>query len=180
MRAVFLDRDGVLNAALAGAGGTPLPPRRIDEVAMLPGVPAACAALRAAGFRLVGCTNQPDIARGVTDAAFVARINALVCQAAGLDEMRMCPHDDADGCACRKPRPGMLLDAAREAGIVLARSWMVGDRWRDIDAGHAAGCRTVLVGPGHAERAPALPPAARAADLVAAVPIILAEDRHAG
>jgi D-glycero-D-manno-heptose 1,7-bisphosphate phosphatase len=175
VRAVFLDRDGVLNAALVGAEGTPLPPRRIEDVVVLPGVPEACAALRAAGFRLVGCTNQPDIARGATDAAFVARVNALVCTAAGLDEMRLCPHDDADDCACRKPRPGMLLDAAREAGVALARSWMVGDRWRDVEAGQAAGCRTVLVGPGHAERGPRRPPDARAADLAAAARLIVTE-----
>ncbi|MCX7932800.1 MAG: HAD-IIIA family hydrolase [Rhodovarius sp.] len=162
-RAVFLDRDGVLNAALLDARGRPLPPPGLEQLVILPGVPEACARLRAAGFLLIGCTNQPDIARGTTTAAAVAAINAAVVQAAGLIEMRLCPHDDADGCACRKPRPGLLLAAAAAHGIDLRASWMVGDRWRDVAAGQAAGCRTIFIDRGYAEPLPD-PPADLLAD----------------
>lgn len=163
--AIFLDRDGVLNAAIRAADGRPLPPRSEAELAILPGVPETCAALRQAGFLLIGCTNQPDIARGTTTSAFVAWVNDQVARAAGLDEMRLCPHDDADGCHCRKPLPGMLTDAAAAHGIDLAASWMVGDRFRDIEAGQAAGCRTLFIDHGYPERAPARPPDAVAASL---------------
>lgn len=163
--AIFLDRDGVLNAALRDAAGRPLPPRSAAELVILPGVAESCGLLREAGFRLIGCTNQPDIARGTTPAGFVDWVNAQVVAAAGLDEMRVCPHDDGDGCDCRKPKPGMLLAAAALHGIDLSASWMVGDRFRDIEAGQAAGCRTLFIDYGYPERAPAHPPTAIAASL---------------
>ena len=172
-RAIFLDRDGVLNAALLDPAGRPLPPRSKAELRILPGVPEACAALRAAGFILIGCTNQPDIARGTTPRAFVDWVNDQVTAAAGLLEMRVCPHDDADACHCRKPRPGMLTDAAAEHGIDLSASWMVGDRFRDVEAGQAAGCRTLFIDQGYDERAPARPPTASAASLSAGLAYLL-------
>jgi len=172
-RAIFLDRDGVLNASILDAGGRPLPPRSAAELTILPGVPEACAALRQAGFLLIGCTNQPDIARGTTPRAFVDWVNAQVSAAVGLDEMRVCPHDDADACHCRKPRPGMLTDAAAAHGIDLDSSWMVGDRFRDIEAGQAAGCQTLLIDYGYPERPPARPPTAIAASLPAGLHFIL-------
>ncbi|MBC7434141.1 MAG: HAD-IIIA family hydrolase [Rubritepida sp.] len=172
-RAIFLDRDGVLNAAMRDPDGRPLPPRSAAQLAILPGVPEACAALRRAGFLLIGCTNQPDIARGTTPRAFIDWVNAQVVAAAGLDEMRLCPHDDADRCRCRKPLPGMLLDAAATHGIDLGASWMVGDRFRDVEAGQAAGCRTLFIDCGYAERPPALPPTATAASLRAGLHHIL-------
>lgn len=174
-RAVFLDRDGVLNAALLDAMRRPVPPRHRQELAILPGVPEACASLRRAGFLLIGCTNQPDIARGTTPRELVDWINQTVVRAAGLDEMRLCPHDDADHCHCRKPLPGMLTDAAAAHGIALSQSWMVGDRWRDVAAGQAAGCRTIFIERGHAEAAPAPAPFAIAADLPQAAAIIAKE-----
>ena len=172
-RAIFLDRDGVLNAAMRDPEGRPLPPRSAAQLAILPGVPEACAALRQAGFLLIGCTNQPDIARGTTPRAFIDWVNAQVVTAAGLDEMRLCPHDDADRCRCRKPLPGMLIDAAAEHGIDLGSSWMVGDRFRDVEAGHAAGCRTLFIDCGYGERPPALPPTATAISLRAGLHHIL-------
>jgi D-glycero-D-manno-heptose 1,7-bisphosphate phosphatase len=152
-RAVFLDRDGVLNAAVA-RGGRPHPPASAAELVVLPGVPEALARLRAAGFLLVVCTNQPDVARGAATLASVEAIHARLRAALPLDDVRCCLHDDADGCACRKPAPGLLLAAARDWGVDLARSYMVGDRWRDVAAGAAAGCRTVFVDLGWAERRP--------------------------
>ena len=148
---VFLDRDGVLNWSPVGSDGVPRPPANADEVEVLPRVAEALAKLRALGFRLVVVTNQPDIARGSTAPEIVRAINARLAKKLGLSDFRVCPHDDADGCEGRKPKPGLLLAAAVEHGIDTARSYMVGDRWRDIEAGRRAGCTTILVDSGHAE-----------------------------
>ncbi len=150
--AVFLDRDGVLNRALVGADGIPRPPKTVEQVEILPRVPEALERLRSLGFALVVVTNQPDIARGSTTAKVVEAIHGRLRDALGLEDFRTCPHDDADACACRKPEPGLLLRAASDRVLDLARSYMVGDRWRDIEAGHRAGCRTILLDSGHRER----------------------------
>lgn len=154
--AVFLDRDGTLNASVV-RDGRPYPPATPDEVTLLPGVAEACAELTAAGLPLVVVTNQPDIARGTTDRATVDAINARLADLVAVDEIVVCPHDDADGCACRKPKPGMLLHAAQRRGIDLARSVTVGDRWRDVEAGRSAGTRTVFIDQGYDERRPEHP-----------------------
>jgi D-glycero-D-manno-heptose 1,7-bisphosphate phosphatase len=143
-RAVFLDRDGVLNG-LVVRNGRRTAPFSIDELQIVPGVPEALTALRAAGFQLIVVTNQPDVARGDAEKANVEAIHALMGARLPLDEIRVCYHDDADGCACRKPKPGMIYAAAVEREIELSRSFLVGDRWRDIGAGRAAGCTTILV-----------------------------------
>jgi D-glycero-D-manno-heptose 1,7-bisphosphate phosphatase len=155
-RAVFLDRDGVLIRAFE-RDGVPRPAASLDELELLPGVADACAELRAAGFLLICVTNQPDIARGAVTAAAVAALNDRVVDLLGLDAVLTCPHDDADDCDCRKPRPGLLLEAAARFDVDLAASVMVGDRWRDIEAGQEAGTGTVFVDHGYAERRPADP-----------------------
>jgi D-glycero-D-manno-heptose 1,7-bisphosphate phosphatase len=152
-RAVFLDRDGVLNAAIV-RDGRPYGPASLSEMTVLPGVEEACARLKRAGYLLIVATNQPDISRGIIAGAEVDAINATLKVRLGLDEICVCPHDDADGCNCRKPKPGLLLDAARRWNIDLEHSFMVGDRWRDVDAGRAAGCRTVFVDYGYSEPRP--------------------------
>ena len=144
LRAAFLDRDGVINAVRVEAG-VPRPPNDVAELEILPGVPEALALLKGRGLRLVVVTNQPDVARGAQTRERVEEIHAALRQRLPLDEIRACYHDDADACACRKPRPGLLRDAARAHGIDLAASFLVGDRWRDIEAGRAAGCLTLLV-----------------------------------
>jgi transaldolase len=153
--AVFLDRDGVINAAVVRAG-KPYPPARVEDVVILPGVAGALAELRRAGFALVVVTNQPDVARGTQTRAAVDAIHARLRAELPLDAIYSCFHDDHEACACRKPAPGMLRDAARDLGLDLARSVLVGDRWRDVEAGIAAGCRTVFVDYGYAERQPAV------------------------
>ena len=153
-RAVFLDRDGVLLPAPVWKG-VPQPIRDDRDVELLPGVLEACLSLRAAGFLLVVVTNQPDIARGTVSTETVERINAHLRSALPLDDIRVCPHDDRDDCDCRKPRPGLLLDAAGEWGLDLASSFMVGDRWRDVEAGRRAGCLVVFIDRGY-EETPAL------------------------
>lgn len=170
--AVFLDRDGVLNEAVV-VGGRPFPPDSVADLVLTPGVEDACAALRGAGFLLIMVTNQPDIARRTRDRAVVDAINDELRRRLGLDGVLVCAHDDGDGCGCRKPRPGMILEAAGRWQVPLTESVMVGDRWRDIAAGRSAGCRTVLLARHYDER-----PAA-GADLVTgtlrdAVPWIVA------
>lgn len=152
-RAVFLDRDGVLSAATV-VGGKPRPPATASDLRLMPGVEDACRNLHEEGLLLVCVTNQPDIARGTLDASAVDRINEELSRRLHLDAVFVCPHDDADNCDCRKPRPGLLLRAAREMDIDLAGSVMVGDRWRDVEAGRRAGCATVFVDHGYNERQP--------------------------
>jgi D-glycero-D-manno-heptose 1,7-bisphosphate phosphatase len=161
-RAVFLDRDGVLNAAVV-RDGRPYPPGNAGEVELLPGVAEACDRLHDAGFELIVVTNQPDVARGTQTVEVLDGINDVLRNALPLDEIVVCPHDDADGCECRKPKPGMLVDAAGRRGIDLSASFMVGDRWRDVEAGRSAGCRTVLIDRGYDE--PAAQPHVTVSDL---------------
>jgi transaldolase len=142
--AVFLDRDGVLNRT-AVRGGTPHPPASVAEVEVLPGVEAALRKLRERGLPLIVVTNQPDVARGTQRQSVVEEINATLSRRLGLTAVYACYHDNADECTCRKPKPGMLRRAAEEHGIDLRRSFMVGDRWGDVAAGAAAGCRTFLI-----------------------------------
>ncbi len=142
--AVFLDRDGVLNRAVV-RDRRPYPPASAAEVEILPGVAEACAGLSQDGFVLVVVTNQPDIARGRQSVEAVEEIHRALRAHLYVDAIYVCPHDDADGCPCRKPRPGLLLQAAAEHAIDLSASFMVGDRWRDVEAGRQAGCRTVFV-----------------------------------
>ena len=149
-RTVFLDRDGVLNRVIV-RNGIPYPPSGPAELEVLPGVVDACIALRTAGFLLIVVTNQPDVARGTQQRNVVESINHMVRAQVPLDDIRVCYHDEPDGCTCRKPRPGLLLQAARDWQIDLASSFMVGDRWKDIEAGRRAGCTTILVDYGYAE-----------------------------
>jgi len=143
-RAVFLDRDGVLIHS-AVRDGKPYAITETEPAVVLDGVHEACAALKQAGLLLVMVTNQPDVARGTTSRHFVETTNAGLVTALGLDDARVCYHRDEDGCDCRKPKPGLLTAAARDLSIDPAASIMVGDRWRDVEAGRNAGCRTVLI-----------------------------------
>lgn len=154
--AVFLDRDGVLSAPVVH-DGRPYPPSTAEDLALLPGAAEACRLLAEAGLALIVITNQPDIARGTMRPATVAAINERLMEQLELDEVVVCPHDDADGCACRKPKPGMLIEASERWRIDLASSVTVGDRWRDVDAGRAAGTRTVFVDRCYNERGPEAP-----------------------
>jgi D-glycero-D-manno-heptose 1,7-bisphosphate phosphatase len=137
--------------------GRPHPPATLDALEVLPGVAGALGRLRDAGFRLVVVTNQPDVARGIQPRRIVDAMHARLARELPLDEFRVCPHDDGDGCRCRKPAAGLLEDAAREARLLLDASFMIGDRWRDIEAGRRAGCRTVFIDWGYEERRPDTP-----------------------
>ena len=170
--AVFLDRDGVLNEAFL-RNGRPHPPSRVEEFALLPGVVEACAQLRSFGLALVVVTNQPDVARGRQEEATITHMHEFLKARVELDAIYMCPHDDSSQCACRKPAPGMLVAASEDLGLDLTESFMVGDRWRDVEAGKRAGCRTIHIDRHYEEKAPQQPDLV-VADLPSAVPWIRA------
>jgi D-glycero-D-manno-heptose 1,7-bisphosphate phosphatase len=142
--AVFLDRDGVLNRVFLRNGVTH-PPAGVAQFELLPGVADAVHRLHAAGYKLVVVTNQPDVARGTQTRAEVEAMHACLRKLLPMLDVLTCFHDDGDNCSCRKPRPGMLLEAARRWRLDLEQSFLVGDRWRDVGAGQAAGCRTILL-----------------------------------
>ena len=155
-RAIFLDRDGVLNA-LVEHNGELCPPASLRELQILPGTKDALLKLRGMGFALIVVTNQPGVARGTLKKSTVEAIHRELLETLPIQGIYACYHDDADKCHCRKPKPGLLLDAARECQISLMDSYMVGDRWRDVEAGQGAGCRTVWVDLGE-EKRPSPPP----------------------
>jgi D-glycero-D-manno-heptose 1,7-bisphosphate phosphatase len=155
-KAVFIDRDGVIVRSPV-RDGKPVAATRWEHIEILPGVEDALEALRAAGFLNIVVTNQPDIATGKQSVKSLAAIHDRLATRLAIDAIEVCPHVDADGCDCRKPKPGMLLGAARTHGIDLAASWMVGDRWRDVAAGQAAGCRACFIDYGYDEPRPSDP-----------------------
>jgi len=166
-RAVFLDRDGVLNDAVMREG-RPYPPDSAEEAQVSAGAAEALGRLKALGLPLIVVTNQPDVARGKQTREAVDAIHRRLGGELPIDDFLSCFHDDADGCACRKPLPGLVLEGAARHGADAARSFLVGDRWRDIDAGAAAGCWTIWIDRGYRERGPSQPPDARVATLAEA------------
>lgn len=157
-RAVFLDRDGVINRPLQ-RNGLPYAPVTLEEFEILPGVAEACGKLKQAGYLLIVATNQPDVGRGTVPQKTVEAIHEFMCRQLPIDRVEVCYHPGhgESECDCRKPKPGMLVRAARDLGIDLARSWMIGDRWRDVDCGKNAGCRTIFIDWHYAEALRAAP-----------------------
>lgn len=175
-RAVFLDRDGVLNEPIV-RDGKPYPPHRLEDFRLLPGVERACAALIQAGFRLIVATNQPDVGRGELARELVESMHSKLCEVLPIDRVEVCYDPGGERSSeFRKPNPGMLLRAAESLGIDLKLSYMVGDRWRDIDCGYAAGCRTIFIDRGYRESLREQPDL-RAIDLPSAVALILSESQ---
>ena len=169
-RAVFLDRDGVINRALV-RDGRPYPPEPPSSFELIEGVPEALGRLRRAGYLLIVVTNQPDVARGKVTQASVEALHRTLLAELPLDEIVACYHDDGS-CNCRKPQPGAILGAARRHGVELSGSFMIGDRWRDIEAGQRAGCCSLFIDYGYAERQPN-PPFVRVTSLAQASEWIL-------
>jgi D-glycero-D-manno-heptose 1,7-bisphosphate phosphatase len=177
--AVFLDRDGVLND-IRGGPTTALGPRSLAELSIAAGAPEAVARLRGAGFVLIVVTNQPDVRRGELTLETALAITRRVVDVLALDDAYVCVHDTADGCPCRKPRPGLVVRAARDWNVVLGTSALIGDRWVDVAAAHSAGVPGVLLerayswGPSGGVSPPAdLPLAFRAPILAACVDLVL-------
>jgi D-glycero-D-manno-heptose 1,7-bisphosphate phosphatase len=152
-KAIFLDRDGVLNRSFI-RDGKPFAPTKLEEFEILPGVPEALRDLKNQGYKLIVVTNQPNVARGNQSLQTLEAMHQILTSQLPLDDILLCPHTDDDHCDCRKPQPGMLLAAARRHNIDLANSYMIGDRWRDIEAGYNAGCKTILIDYGYSERPP--------------------------
>ena len=152
-QAVFFDRDGILVEAPV-VDGHPKSARTVEDLILIPAAVHLCAELAGAGVLLFMITNQPNISRMKVDPRSVDQQNQIVAKACQLTAVRVCPHDDSSGCHCRKPRPGMITDLAKEYSIDLIRSVVVGDRWRDIEAGTQAGSQTVFVDYGYDERQP--------------------------
>jgi D-glycero-D-manno-heptose 1,7-bisphosphate phosphatase len=163
-KAVFLDRDGVLNQAVV-RNGTPYPPANATELVLAPDAKAALRELKAHGFLLLVVTNQPDVAKGITTRSAVEQINRKLASELPVDDVFVCFHQDLDHCDCRKPKPGMILEGARKHNVDLTESFMVGDRWRDVEAGQNAGCRTIFIDGGYGEQQPARPADARVGSL---------------
>ncbi len=150
--AVFLDRDGVLNRTVV-RDAVPHPPQSLADFEILPGVPQALQRLADAGYQLVVVTNQPDVARGTQTREVVEEMNDVLRRTLPVLDVLTCYHDNADNCSCRKPKPGMLLEAARRFTLDVSRSFMIGDRWSDVAAGQAAGCRaSILIDLPHSQR----------------------------
>jgi D-glycero-D-manno-heptose 1,7-bisphosphate phosphatase len=168
--AVFLDRDGVLNRPIV-RNGRPYPPQGIDDLEIFPGVRDALLRLKAAGYSLVVVTNQPDVARGHQSRETVEAFHARLASELPVDEFRVCYHDDVDACECRKPKPGLLTQAPV---YPLNHSIMVGDRWRDVEAGRRAGCRAVILIDRGYDEARTAEPDIRVSSLIEAADWILA------
>jgi len=163
-RAVFLDRDGVINRAFV-RDGKPFPPPTPQELEVLPDVPEALRELKSHGYLLIVVTNQPDVGRGKQSRQALDAMHEALRESLPLDDIFVCCHTDQDNCNCRKPSPGMFLEAAQKHNIDLAASFMVGDRWRDVQAGYNAGCKTILVDYGYSERPPDREPDLRVTSL---------------
>lgn len=150
--AVFLDRDGVLIEEVEYLA-------RPAQVRLIPGAAASIRAANAAGWKVVVVSNQSGVARGLFPESVLPDVHRVIAEQLGeakIDGFYYCPHHPTQGqgryridCDCRKPKPGMLLQAARELGIDLAESWTIGDRLTDLQAGAGAGCRTILVRTGY-------------------------------
>jgi D-glycero-D-manno-heptose 1,7-bisphosphate phosphatase len=175
--AVFLDRDGVLNEAVV-RDGKPYPPDSVAELRIIADAPEALERLKARGLALIVVTNQPDVARGKQRAAAVEAIHDRLRAALPIDGFVTCFHDDRDDCACRKPKPGLIVEGAARFDVDAAQSFLIGDRWRDIDAGKSAGCRTIWIDRGYRERGPSAPPDARVGSISKAADWILQKLEH--
>jgi D-glycero-D-manno-heptose 1,7-bisphosphate phosphatase len=143
-KAIFLDRDGVLNKAIV-RNRKPYPPSTIDELEILEGVYEGVELLKHSGYRLIVITNQPDVSRGLTTIEKVNEINNSIIQLLNVDEIMCCFHDDNENCECRKPKPGMILEAVKKWNIDLSVSYLIGDRWRDIQTAKNIGLTSILI-----------------------------------
>ena len=172
-KAVFLDRDGVI-VIPEFRDGRSFAPVRLQDYRFYPEVPAALSRLKTAGYLLVVVTNQPEVGRGLIAEEVLAEMHRRLQASFPVDLIKVCRHTGADSCECRKPKPGMLLEAAGELGISLPDSYMVGDRATDVEAGRAAGCRTVFIDLGYTGEGKPDRPSFTASSIDQAADVILA------
>jgi D-glycero-D-manno-heptose 1,7-bisphosphate phosphatase len=143
-KAIFLDRDGVLNKAII-INGKPYPPSTVDELEIPKDVYEGIELLKHSGYKLIVITNQPDVARGTTTIEKVDKINDAIVKHLQIDQVISCFHDDCDNCSCRKPKTGMILEAVKKWNIDLSFSYLIGDRWRDIQTAKNVGLSSILI-----------------------------------
>ena len=155
-KAIFLDRDGVINKAIV-KNGLPTPPNLLDELKILPGVKESILKLKKLNFVCIIVTNQPDVSRGKINKNTVIKINNFLKKKIKLDDIFVCYHDDKDNCNCRKPKPGLLLQAGKKWNVDFKKSFMIGDRWRDIQSGEKAGCKTIYLDYNYRDKKPKNP-----------------------
>ena len=170
-KGVFLDRDGVLNKAIV-RNGKPFPPANDKEFEVLEGVEEALILLRNSNFKIIVVTNQPDLSRGKITLEQVNHFHSILQEKLNIHDFYICPHDDFHECLCRKPKPGLITKSALENKVDLSNSYLVGDRWRDIEAGQSAGCKCFYISSGYKERLP-LEPYLEVQSLLEASKIIL-------
>ena len=150
-RAVFLDRDGVINDVEI-INGVPHPPKNLSDFKILPGVGKAINKIKKYGYKVIIITNQPDIARNKISKKEVEKIHLHIKETLSVDDIYVCEHDDIDECDCRKPKIGLFLKSSVIHAVDLTKSYMVGDRWRDVDAGNTASCKSIYIDRGYTEK----------------------------
>ena len=155
-KAIFLDRDGVINKTFI-KNSLPISPPSFDLLEILPGVKESILRLKKLNFVCLVVTNQPDVSRGKIEKKTIIKMNNYLKDEIKLDDIFVCYHDDHDKCKCRKPKPGLLLDASKKWDINLKKSYMIGDRWRDIEAGKSVGCKTIFIDYDYKEAKPKNP-----------------------
>lgn len=155
-KAVFLDRDGVINRSITKSG-KPVAPQNLSELFILPGVVKSIKAMHEANLTTIVVTNQPDVAKGIMSIDQVYEINHMISQATGITHFYICTHDEEENCSCRKPKPGLILDSSQELGVNPSGSYLIGDRWRDIEAGQEVGCQCFFIDYSYKEKRPRKP-----------------------
>ena len=142
--AVFLDRDGTLNKAYIKKG-LPISPPSFNKLKIIKGVKKSINKLKKLNFMCIMITNQPDVARAKIKKKTVIKMNSFIKSKLKLDDIFVCYHDDKHKCKCRKPKPGLLIQASKKWKIDFSKSFMIGDRWKDISAGKKVGCKTIFI-----------------------------------
>jgi D-glycero-D-manno-heptose 1,7-bisphosphate phosphatase len=177
-KAVFFDRDGVINKAVVREG-KPYPPSSLSELLLVDEVRPVLQKLKESGYVLIVVTNQPDVARGSQTRERVEEMNRFLLRELPLDDILTCYHDTEAHCRCRKPKPGLILQGAQQYHLDLAASYLIGDRWKDIEAGRRAGCRTIFINYQYHEKQPNKPDY-RVTTLMEALSIILKPHARGG
>lgn len=144
-KAIFLDRDGVINDVIFRGSNKPIAPWSLEEFKLYVGIEEPLRQLSDSGYLLFVVSNQPDISKGLVDIQIVQQMNDIIVSQFPIEKVVFCPHEDRHKCACRKPKSGMLIELAAEYGVDLNASYLIGDNWKDIAAGEAAGCKTILI-----------------------------------
>lgn len=173
-RAVFFDRDGVLNHTSV-INGKPFAPKRFDDFVLVPDLKKQISRLSRLGFKIFVVTNQPDVGMGVTSVAEVEKMHSAIRTAINPDDIYACFHTREDRCKCRKPRPGMLYDAASKHGVNPSKSFLIGDRYSDIKAGISFGCKTILIDKNYNEEV-TCQPWRKAANLSSAIDVVISNE----